>query len=155
MRVLVTGGLGFVGRAVAVNLLAAGHDVDVMSRGGSHVKPPDGAELVMGDVRDRPRVTEVVAEGRYDGICHLAALTRARDSFADPLSYYDVNLGGTLNLLLAISTARTLRFVLASSSIVYGLGGGQLRLTSSPGRASAIAATSPATSPTPPSVHAA
>jgi UDP-glucose 4-epimerase len=118
MRVLVTGGLGFVGRAVAVNLVAAGHDVDVLSRGGSHVKPPDGADLVEADIRDRQRVAEVVAEGRYDGICHLAALTRARDSLADPLSYYDVNLGGTLNLLTAIRPP--VRFVLASTSIVYG-----------------------------------
>jgi UDP-glucose 4-epimerase len=137
VRVLVTGGLGFVGRAVALDLLAAGHDVDVLGRGGAGTKPPEGATLVGGDVRDRARLTEVVAEGRYGGVAHLAALTRARDSLADPLAYYDVNLGGTLNLLTAIAAATKAasaaeaaaarpparpptKIVLASSSIVYG-----------------------------------
>jgi UDP-glucose 4-epimerase len=123
MRVLVTGGLGFVGRAVALDLVAAGHDVDVLSRGGSGAEPPAGAGLVEGDVRDRARLTEVVARRRYGGVVHLAALTRARDSTADPLSYFDVNLGGTLNLLSAIGAAEPAgptRFVLASSSVVYG-----------------------------------
>lgn len=125
MRVLVTGGLGFVGRAVARDLVGAGHRVDVLSRGRGGVGPPAGASLVEGDIRDRARVVEVVAGGRYDGICHLAALTRGRDSVADPLAYYDVNLGGTVNLLAAVEAAgpvgeRPVRFVFASTSIVYG-----------------------------------
>jgi UDP-glucose 4-epimerase len=126
MRVLVTGGLGFVGRAVASGLAAAGHRVDVLSRSSAAAgAPPAGADLVEGDVRDRSRVAEVVARGRYDGVCHLAALTRARDSVADPLSYYDVNVGGTLNLLMALRSAgpaagRPVRLVFASTSVVYG-----------------------------------
>ncbi|GAA5190641.1 UDP-glucose 4-epimerase GalE [Rugosimonospora acidiphila] len=120
MRVLVTGGLGFVGRAVATELVGAGHRVDVLTRGATGTKPPAGADPVEADVRDRVRIAEVVARGRYDGICHLAALTRGRDSVADPLTYYDVNVGGTLNLLLAARAAGPVRFVFASTSIVYG-----------------------------------
>jgi UDP-glucose 4-epimerase len=125
MRVLVTGGLGFVGRAVAIDLVGAGHVVDVLSRGASGVEPPTGTDLVEGDIRDRARMAEVVVAGGYDGICHLAALTRGRDSIADPLTYYDVNLGGTLNVLAAVTAARRsdsipVRFVFASTSVVYG-----------------------------------
>jgi UDP-glucose 4-epimerase len=125
MRVLVTGGLGFIGRAVAAGLVGAGHRVDVLSRGRAGVTPPAGAHLVAGDVRDRDRIAAVVAGGRYDGICHLAGLIRGRDSVGDPLSYYDVNLGGTINLLSAVKAVgpvgeRPVRFVFASTSIVYG-----------------------------------
>lgn len=124
MRVLVTGGLGFVGRAVALDLEAAGHRVAVLTRQGTGAAPPGGTELVEGDVRDRARLAEVVAAGRYDAVAHLAALTRARDSLTDPLTYFDVNLGGTLNLLTALTAGR---LVLASSSIVYGSRTGALR----------------------------
>jgi UDP-glucose 4-epimerase len=125
MRVLVTGGLGYVGRAVALELLGAGHQVDVLSRGKSSVTVPAGARLVEGDIRDRPRLAEIALEGRYQGVCHLAALTRGRESIADPLTYYDVNVGGTINLLDALRDAAqpgggAVRFVFASTSIVYG-----------------------------------
>jgi len=124
VRVLVTGGLGFVGRAVACELVAAGHQVAVLTRRGTGATPPDGAELVEGDVRDRARLAELATAGRYEAVAHLAALTRTRDSLADPLTYFDVNLGGTLNLLTALAAVR---LVLASSSIVYGSRTGALR----------------------------
>ncbi|MDQ7910748.1 NAD-dependent epimerase/dehydratase family protein [Phytohabitans sp. ZYX-F-186] len=106
MRVLVTGGQGYLGHAVCHALGAAGHQVAVLGR-------RTGV-----DVRDRGTVAEFVRGVRPDAVCHLAALTRARDSFADPLAFFDVNVGGTLNLLLALD--RPVPFVLASSSIVYG-----------------------------------
>ncbi|MFJ5669988.1 NAD-dependent epimerase/dehydratase family protein [Micromonospora chalcea] len=100
MHVLVTGGLGFLGRAVGRELLATGHRVTVMTRGRGDRNPPPGVELVTGDIRDRARVAEIVQECGYDGVVHLAALTSGRDSFADPLGYFDVNATGTLNLLM-------------------------------------------------------
>jgi UDP-glucose 4-epimerase len=124
VRVLVTGGLGFLGHAVTVNLLAAGHRVTVMSRGRADAKPAAGAELVTADIRDRVRVGEIVRAGDFDGVCHLAAVTSGRDSLADPLTYFDVNAAGTLNLLMGLDTVRNRRppvaFVLASTNIVYG-----------------------------------
>ncbi|MEU7961297.1 NAD-dependent epimerase/dehydratase family protein [Micromonospora humida] len=124
MHVLVTGGLGFLGHAVTRELLATGHRVTVMTRGCSDRTPPHGAELVKGDIRDRARVAEIVQQGGYGGVVHLAALTSGRDSFADPLSYFDVNATGTLNLLMALDAARTTTapaaLVFASTNIVYG-----------------------------------
>ncbi|MEV4762531.1 NAD-dependent epimerase/dehydratase family protein [Micromonospora chokoriensis] len=124
MHVLVTGGLGFLGRAVARDLLAAGHRVTVMTRGGVDRTAPSGVELVTGDIRNRARVSEIIQEGEYDGVVHLAALTSGRDSSADPLGYFDVNAVGTLNLLMALDAARTNAapacLVFASTNIVYG-----------------------------------
>ncbi|MEV4466376.1 NAD-dependent epimerase/dehydratase family protein [Micromonospora echinofusca] len=124
MHVLVTGGLGFLGRAVGRELLATGHRVTVMTRGRGDRNPPPGVELVTGDIRDRARVAEIVQEGGYDGVVHLAALTSGRDSFADPLGYFDVNATGTLNLLMALDAARSITapaaLVFASTNIVYG-----------------------------------
>ncbi|QDY11035.1 UDP-glucose 4-epimerase [Micromonospora sp. HM134] len=124
MHVLVTGGLGFLGHAVTRELLATGHRVTVMTRGRSDRTPPPGAELVTGDIRDRDRVADIVQQGGYGGVVHLAALTSGRDSFADPLSYFDVNATGTLNLLMALDAARSTNapaaLVFASTNIVYG-----------------------------------
>ncbi|MEU7934488.1 NAD-dependent epimerase/dehydratase family protein [Micromonospora echinofusca] len=124
MHVLVTGGLGFLGRAVGRELLATGHRVTVMTRGRGDRNPPPGVELVTGDIRDRARVAEIVQEGGYDGVVHLAALTSGRDSFADPLGYFDINATGTLNLLMALDAARSTTapaaLVFASTNIVYG-----------------------------------
>jgi UDP-glucose 4-epimerase len=122
MRVLVTGGLGFIGWALTKSLLNAGHDVDVLTRRPDAVGPA-GAEVVVADLRDVDALGKVVAAGQYDGICHLAALTRGRDSIADPLTYWAVDFGGTFDLLSAVTTSgRTTpcRFVFASTNIVYG-----------------------------------
>ncbi|RBQ04476.1 UDP-glucose 4-epimerase [Micromonospora sp. LHW51205] len=124
MHVLVTGGLGFLGRAVACDLLTAGHRVTVMSRGRGDRNPPADVAIVTGDIRDRARVAQIVKEGEYDGVVHLAALTSGRDSLADPLGYFDVNATGTLNLLMALDATRTTTdpaaLVFASTNIVYG-----------------------------------
>ncbi|WP_329109363.1 GDP-mannose 4,6-dehydratase [Micromonospora sp. NBC_01699] len=124
MHVLVTGGLGFLGHAVSVDLLTAGHRVTVLSRRKTAARLAAGAELATGDLRDRVRLARIVALGGFDGVCHLAAMTSARDSFADPLTYFDVNTVGTLNLLKAFEQASEERpatsFVLASTNIVYG-----------------------------------
>ncbi|MGW0501808.1 NAD-dependent epimerase/dehydratase family protein [Micromonospora sp. NPDC003241] len=124
MHVLVTGGLGFLGRAVAHDLVATGHRVTVMTRGRGDRTPPPGVELVTGDIRDRTRVADIVQAGAFGGVVHLAALTSGRDSFTDPLGYFDVNAGGTLNLLMALDAARTTTapasLVFASTNIVYG-----------------------------------
>ncbi|MET8053918.1 NAD-dependent epimerase/dehydratase family protein [Streptosporangium sp. NPDC005286] len=124
MHVLVTGGLGYLGHAVTLDLLAADHQVTVLTRGHTDAGRHAGVGLVEGDVRDRGRIREIVAAGRFDAVCHLAAVSRGRDSFADPLTYYDVNVVGTLNLLMALDDIREsvppARFVFTSTDKVYG-----------------------------------
>lgn len=128
MRVLVTGGLGFVGHAVTLELLTAGHEVTVLTQGRRpDACPAGGAELVRADLRDRDAVHRVVTAGDFDGVCHLAALTRVRDSLDSPIRYFATNVTGTLNLLDALDAAtsdsgRPARLVFASTCAMYGPG---------------------------------
>jgi len=115
MRVLVTGGSGFLGHAVVASLRRHGHDTLVMQRTAGD------RESVQGDVRDRDAVRRAVAD--VDGVCHLAGLARVRESFTRPVDYWATNVGGTINLLDAlVATAEDApkRLVLASTAAVYG-----------------------------------
>jgi UDP-glucose 4-epimerase len=129
MRVLVTGGLGYVGSVVALRLSEGGHSVGVLTRRRSEdvvsLPVPPGVEVLHCDLRDRERLVKVVTEWAPEGVCHLAGVARIRDSFADPLTYFDINLGGTLNLLHALAeqtrkTGEPARLVFASAGAVYG-----------------------------------
>jgi UDP-glucose 4-epimerase len=129
VRVLVTGGFGYVGSVVAQRLVQAGHEVAVLTRGGRPTAgPPPAAVMLQGDLLDRDRVRELVAHLRPEATCHLAGLVRVRDSFRDPAAYHAVNVGGTASLLRALSehaerSGRAARLVFASAGAVYGPGG--------------------------------
>jgi UDP-glucose 4-epimerase len=124
VRVLVTGGLGFLGYAVTRELLTQGHRVTVLTR-RQRVDPPAGVAVLTADLRDRGGLADAVRPGQFDAVCHLAALTSGRDSIADPLDYFDVNTAGTINLLRALAgpadgAGLPPAFVLVSTNIVYG-----------------------------------
>jgi UDP-glucose 4-epimerase len=132
MRTLITGGHGFVGQALARRLTELGQDVVRLARpgrsapGAAHDGGRADGGTVVADLRDRPALTQVIAGGRFDAVVHLAALTRVRDSVADPLGYFDTNLTGTANLLAALDeqalrSDRPARLVFASTAAVYGL----------------------------------
>lgn len=100
MIVLVTGASGYLGRAVVAGLTAAGHSVRPLS----------------GNILD-PAAVALSVEG-VDAVIHLAARTRVRESFADPIGCYQVNVTGTVNLLGAVPAG--IRFIFASTASVYG-----------------------------------
>lgn len=117
MKVLVTGAGGFVGYAVAALLVERGHDVLGLTRTSSS-RLPDGVQRARGDISNSAAL--VAATDGVDGVCHLAARTRVRESRSDPLGYWHTNVTGTLTLLQAMGETGTARLVLASTCGVYG-----------------------------------
>lgn len=121
MRVLVTGGAGYIGSTTAAALLERGHDVvvldDLSNASGDLV--PQGVELVVGDVTD-PAVCGEVASSGLDGCLHFAALIEAGESMRRPEDFLRVNTAGALTLLQALTRAGVDRFVLSSTAAVYG-----------------------------------
>lgn len=123
IQVLVTGGAGFIGSHLVDRLVDAGIRVRILDNfaTGSQENLADvssSVELVTGDVRD-PNLTSEVMTG-VDTVFHLAALGSVSRSVEDPMMSHQVNVDGTLNLLLAAHRAGVRRFVYSSSSSVYG-----------------------------------
>ena len=120
MRVLITGGAGFIGSSLAVRALAEGHAVRILDdlSTGFRANVPEGVELLEGDVADEPLVRRAV-EG-VDVVFHEAAHRAVARSVETPLATDRANTHGTLTLLTASKDAEVRRFVYASSSSVYG-----------------------------------
>ncbi|MFI6042138.1 NAD-dependent epimerase/dehydratase family protein [Nocardia sp. NPDC051321] len=117
MRVLVTGANGYLGGAVVEALRVGGHDVVGLVRPG-RTRVPYGVPVLVGDLLDTESLTAALQE--VDAVCHLAGLTRVRESFADPLRYFEVNAGGTVSLLRAMAEAKVRGLVFASTASIYG-----------------------------------
>jgi dTDP-L-rhamnose 4-epimerase len=125
MRVLVTGGAGFIGSHVVERLLAAGHGVRVLDslRPEVHAVPPEvpaAAELVVADVRDADAVDSALSG--VDAVCHQAAMVGLGVDLDDLPDYTGSNDLGTAVLLARMARAGVRRLVLASSMVVYGEG---------------------------------
>jgi UDP-glucose 4-epimerase len=120
MRLLVSGGAGYVGSVVAARLLAAGHDVAVLDdlSTGHEDAVPNGAAFIRGAVRDK--AASVLADREIEAVLHFAASSLVGESVADPSRYWANNLGGTLALLDAMRLAGTSRIIFSSTAAVYG-----------------------------------
>jgi UDP-glucuronate 4-epimerase len=133
MRLLLTGGAGFIGSHLADRRLARGDRVTVLDDFNDFYDPAQKRRnvaphlsnprfrVVESDIRDRERVFALFAEEQFDAVLHLAARAGVRLSIGQPLLYEQVNCGGTINLLEAAVAHGKPRFVFASSSSVYGL----------------------------------
>jgi len=125
MKVLVTGGAGFIGSHVADGLLAAGHQVAILDNlhTGKRTNVPAGATFHQADLRDQPRLAEIFAAERPDAISHQAALANVRESMSDPATYAQVNVVGTLHLLELARAHGVKKIVFASTGgATYGEG---------------------------------
>lgn len=119
-KVLVTGGAGYIGAHVAVELLNSGYEVrifDDFSNGLQRRIEGRFTDVVRGDICDRSSVVE--ATKGVDAVIHLAAKKSVGESVEQPMKYYENNVGGTLNLLAAMSLAGVNQIVFSSSAAVY------------------------------------
>jgi UDP-glucose 4-epimerase len=121
VKLLVTGGAGYIGSIVTSRLIAAGNEVVVLDNleRGHRAAVPAAARLVVADLLDDGRVQDVLSEG-FDGVLHFAALALVSESVAHPERYYRTNVGGTLNLLEAMRVNGAQRLVFSSTCAVYG-----------------------------------
>ena len=119
-KVLVTGGAGYIGAHVAAELLKAGYSVRIYDdfSNGLH-KRVDGSfrDIVEGDILDREKL--IHAMHGVDAVIHLAAKKAVEESVKNPLKYYENNVGGTLNLLAAMTVKGVKKIVFSSSAAVY------------------------------------
>src|SRR6266699_4786550 len=130
MRILVTGGAGFIGSHLVEKLLAAGHKVAILDDFNDFYDPQVKRDNIAAvskdtaihhvDLRDNAAVRHVFHREKFETIVHLAARAGVRPSIQYPQLYYDTNVNGTLHLLDAAHVTGVERFIFASSSSVYG-----------------------------------
>jgi len=130
MKVLVTGGAGFIGSHLVEKLLAGGHDVAIIDDFNDFYDPQIKRANIVAvvkdisvhdvDLRDGDKVAALFRKEKLDAIAHLAARAGVRPSIQQPQLYYDTNVAGTLHLLEGARTSGIERFIFASSSSVYG-----------------------------------
>ena len=130
MRVLVTGGAGYIGSHTCVELLEAGHEVFVVDNlcngheaALERVRGITNRELQFtnADIRDANALDNIFNTFKPEAVIHFAGLKAVGESVANPMKYYEVNVGGSISLLSAMSKAGCDNIVFSSSATVYGV----------------------------------
>jgi UDP-glucose 4-epimerase len=122
MRILVTGGAGYIGAIVADRLLRNGHAVTVLDNlsKGRRQAVPGQAEFVLADTGDEPALDRIFHTGRFDAVMHFAAFIEAGESMVSPEVFFENNAAKALTLLRVMLRHRVRRFVFSSTAAVYG-----------------------------------
>ncbi|HET6573632.1 MAG TPA: UDP-glucose 4-epimerase GalE [Fimbriiglobus sp.] len=122
MRILVTGGAGYIGSHTVKLLLARGHDVTVYDNlSAGHRRAVPAERLVVGDLKDVDHLDHVLLVNRIEAVVHFAASCYVGESVTDPAKYYLNNLHNSLNLLDRCRRQKVNRFVFSSTCATYGL----------------------------------
>src|SRR3974377_184351 len=122
MKVLVTGGAGYIGSVVAAGLLNAGHQVTVvdnLSRGHRQAVPPQ-AEFVASDLAEKDKVEQLLCTERFDAVMHFAAFIESGESMKSPESFFRNNTANGLSVLECMLAAGVKRFVFSSTAALFG-----------------------------------
>ena len=129
MKILITGGAGYIGSHTLVEVIRAGHQVvvvDSLVNGHAEAIGRVGrltntdVQLVVGDIRDKPFLESVFTEFAPDAVIHFAGLKAVGESVENPLAYYDVNVSGSRVLLEVMQSHCCTKIVFSSSATVYG-----------------------------------
>ncbi|RBP27840.1 UDP-galactose 4-epimerase [Marinobacter pelagius] len=122
MKVLVTGGAGYIGSHVVRQLGEAGHDIVVFDNLSTGYRwAVTAGELVVGDLADEAAIDRLFSEHRFEAVLHFAANIVVPESVANPLKYYSNNTRNTLNLLKAVERYQVPYMVFSSTAAVYGM----------------------------------
>lgn len=122
MKLLVTGGAGYIGSVVAELAADAGHEVVVLDdlRAGFRAAVPQGSRLIVGAIGDPAVLAQAFASGPFDAVMHLAAEAAIEESTTNPSLYFQVNLADSLTLIDAMRAHGVSRLVLSSTAATYG-----------------------------------
>lgn len=120
VRLLVTGGAGYIGSHTVRELLARGHDVTVFDNLLLGHRAAVQAPIEHGELADFSRIQAVLRGGNFDAVLHFAAYAAVGESMTNPRKYFSHNVGGSLNLLNAMLDAEVKLLVFSSTSEVYG-----------------------------------
>ena len=121
MKVLITGGAGYIGSHMALTLLDEGNDVvilDNLTTGSKLIVPPK-ANFIEGDISDLNLVQKILNEYNFDAVTHFAGSIKVEESILDPIKYYNNNTMKTLHFLDCLIKSNVTKFIFSSTAAIY------------------------------------